>query len=437
MSMRPIAFICRCFRPVTLVLCLALMAAAQRSAAAPESLPVARPNVLIILADDLGYSDLGCFGGEIRTPNLDALSQDGLRFTQFYNSSRCCPSRASLLTGLYPHQAGIGRFVGGGNAPGYLGRLADRAVTIAQVLKPAGYATYAVGKWHVNEPSPTARGFDGFYGFIHGYAVDSWDTKMLIRLPEDQPAIQYEPGRFYATDAITDHALLFLEEARGRKQPWLIYVAYQAPHFPVQAPVELTATYVETYRQGWDTIRAGRLEKMKQLGLMPDGLPMPPRARIDRLDVAKRLGSMTEDGLNPPWQSLPADRQEDLAHRMAVYAAMVEQMDTNIGRLVESLRDAGELDNTLIVFTSDNGACAEWEPFGFDLDPNAYKNHKPGYGVNGGTPGRPNTLHTGDALNKWAGPAACSATAAAGPTRATRRCPTTSTMPTRAASARR
>lgn len=405
MPSRPIAAFHRLFRPVSLCLCIVLLMAARQPAdAAPNARQGDRPNLLIILADDLGYSDLGCFGGEIKTPRLDRLADQGLRFTQFYNSSRCCPSRASLLTGLYPHQAGIGRFVGNGKAPGYLGHLADRCVTIAQVLRPAGYSTYAVGKWHVNDPGPIARGFDGFYGFVHGYAVDSWDPKMMIRLPEDRPAIPYKPGTFYATDAITDHALLFLDEARGRRQPWFLYVAYQAAHFPVQAPVELTATYVETYRKGWDAIRAGRLERMKELGLMPDGLPLPDRARIDRLDVAKRLGSMTEDGLNPAWDSLPADRREDLAHRMAVYAAMVEQMDTNIGRLVESLRDHGELDNTLIVFTSDNGACAEWEPFGFDLDADAYKNNKPGYGVNGGTPGRPNILHTGEALRQMGGP---------------------------------
>ena len=363
-----------------------------------------RPNILLILADDLGYSDLGCYGGEIRTPNLDALAGDGLRYTQFYNSSRCCPSRASLLTGLYPHQAGIGRFVGNGKLPGYLGHLSDQCVTLAEVLRPAGYSTYAVGKWHVNEPGPTRRGFDGFYGFVHGYAVDSWNPRMMIRLPDDQPARTYAPGEFYATDAITDHALDFLGEAREKDRPWFVYVAYQAAHFPVQAPPELTATYVETYRRGWDAIREDRLAKMKRLGLMPSDLTLPPRSPIDRPDIARRLGSMTQDGLNPAWDTLDADRREDLAHRMAVYAAEVEKMDQNIGRLIVSLRKAGELDNTLIVFTSDNGACAEWEPFGFDLDAKDYANNPPGTGVNGGTPNKPNILHTGEALKTMGGP---------------------------------
>ena len=165
-----------------------------------------RPNILVILADDLGYSDLGCYGGEIRTPNLDTLASDGLRFTQTYNSSRCCPSRASLLTELYPHQAGIGRFVGGGKLPGYRGKLTERCVTIAEVLRPAGYGTYACGKWHVNNPGPIERGFDEFYGFVHGYAIDSWNSSMMIRLPKGRPQRAYPEGEYFATDAITDHA---------------------------------------------------------------------------------------------------------------------------------------------------------------------------------------------------------------------------------------
>lgn len=383
---------------------IAMLSALLPACFAQANLAADKPNILIILADDLGYSDLGCFGGEIRTPELDALANGGLRFTQFYNSSRCCPSRASLLTGLYPHQAGIGRFVGKGKAPGYLGRLADRSVTLAEVLKPAGYLSFASGKWHVNEPGPINRGFDRFYGFVHGYAIDSWDPKMMIALPDREQARTYNKDQFYATDAITDHALDFIEIARTENKPWLMYVSYQAPHFPIQAPLELTQTYVETYRNGWDVIRAERLAVMKELGLMPDALELPPRSRIDNLNVAKRIGSMTKDGNNPAWETLSKERQEDLAYRMAVYAAMVEQMDTNIGRLVASLRESGELENTLIVFTSDNGACAEWEPYGFDLDANAYRNNEPGKGINSYTPGMPNILHTGEMLEGMGGP---------------------------------
>lgn len=363
-----------------------------------------RPNFLVILADDLGFSDLGCYGGEILTPNLDALAENGLRFTQTYNSSRCCPSRASLLTGLYPHQAGIGRFVGNGKLPGYRGHLTDRCVTLAEVLKPAGYGTYACGKWHVNDPGPIERGFDEFYGFVHGYAVDSWDPRMMVRLPEGRPERTYDSEEYFATDAITDHALDFLEIARKREHPWLLYVGYQAPHFPVQAPPELSKSYLKTYSEGWDVIRKQRLDRMKKLGLVQRETELPPRSPIDDFKVAERIGSMTEDGRNPAWSSLEKDRQADLAMRMAVYAAMVENMDQNIGRLVQDLKERGELENTLILFLSDNGACAEWEPYGFDLDASEYTGKKRGYGINGYTPGKPNILHQGDQLAEMGGP---------------------------------
>lgn len=363
-----------------------------------------RPNIMIILADDLGYSDLGCYGGEIRTPSLDSLASRGLRFTRAYNSSRCCPSRASLLTGLYPHQAGIGRFVGNGKLPGYRGRLTDRCVTLAEVLEPAGYASYACGKWHVNDPGPIERGFCEFYGFVHGYGIDSWDPKMMIRLPKGRKAKTYSKGEYFATDAITDHALEFLQTARKTNKPWLLYTAYQAPHFPVQAPPELSKSYETTYAKGWDKLRGERFERMKKLGIITENLHLPPLSPIDNPSVAKRMGSMTKNGKNSPWNNLPPDRQADLSRRMAVYAAMVENMDSNIGRLIESLKQNNELDNTLIIFLCDNGACAEWEPFGFDLDPADYKENKRGHGINGYTPGKPNHLHTDQEIAKMGGP---------------------------------
>jgi arylsulfatase A-like enzyme len=396
----------RARRPPTLMrallACLLVLTALPGALTAAED--PAKPNILLILADDLGYSDLGCYGGEIRTPTLDSLAANGLRFTRCYNSSRCCPSRASLLTGLYPHQAGIGRFVGGGKLPGYLGRLSDRCATMAEVLEPAGYSTYACGKWHVNDPPPTERGFREFYGFVHGYAVDSWEPRMMVRLPEGRKEREYPPDRFFATDAITDHALDFLAEARESEDPWMLYVAYQAPHFPVQAPTALSATYDKVYEQGWDKLRAERLTRMKRLGIVDPALELPPRSPIDNTRVAKRMGSMTEDGLNPAWDDLPADRRADLARRMAVYAAMVEGMDSNIGRMIDSLRKNGELENTLIIFLSDNGACAEWEPFGFDLAPTPEEKIQPGRGINGYTPGQPNRLHAGDELATMGGP---------------------------------
>ncbi len=378
-------------------------------------LQAAQPNILIILADDLGYSDLGCYGGEIHTPNLDALAAGGLRFTQFYNGARCCPSRASLLTGLYPHQAGVGlmtsdrgaNFPGAGDEgskfPGYRGRLNDQCVTLGEVLRPAGYHTFACGKWHVGDFDPTTRGFDAFYGFYAGYGVNSWDENMLVSLPARAP-LKKSAGKFFATDAITDHALDFIAGTRRQpRKPWLLYLAYQAPHFPLQAPAEDIARYAPVYEQGWDKIREQRLQRMKQIGLLSGDTDLTPRSRIPNPAVAERHGSATADNNNPAWDSLPADRRADLAHRMATYAAMVDRMDANIGRVVADLRKAGDLDNTLIFFLSDNGACAEWDPFGFDLTPPDPALTKAGIGVNLGTQAGANILHQGAALDHMGG----------------------------------
>jgi arylsulfatase A-like enzyme len=361
------------------------------------------PNILLILADDLGYSDLGCYGGEIRTPNLDALATGGLRFTQFYNCTRCCPSRASILTGLYPHQAGVGAMTGDQGQPGYRGSLQPNCVTIAQVLKAAGYRTAMVGKWHVgNNVSPIARGFDNFYGWTRGYAVDSWEPRMLTRLPAGATQRSYPSGEFFATDSLTDHALDFLSAMRSSAAPWFLYVAYQAPHFPIQSREGDAQGYAEIYARGWDKIREERLARQKKLGLIPAETMLPPHSAIPLPSVAQRLGSMSADGNNPPWESLPAERRADLTQRMAVYAGMVTGMDRNVGRILADLRANHELENTLIFFLSDNGACAEWEPFGFDLAP--VTNPQPGVGINLGTPTAPNVLHRGNDLPKMGGP---------------------------------
>ena len=372
--------------------------------AQPRTQPDARPNIVLILADDLGYSDLGCYGGEIKTPNLDGLAQNGLRFTQFYNSARCCPTRAALLTGLYPHQAGVGAMTNdaGEEFPGYRGALQPDTVTLAEVLKAAGYRTAMSGKWHVGDRvSPVERGFDDFYGFTRGYGVDSFDPRMMIRLPGGKPRRSYRPGEFYATDAITDHALDFLSDARGTKQPWFLYLAYQAPHFPVQSRADDAEAYAGTYDGGWDELRAGRLARMINLGSAPKNTRLTARSAIPRPDVAKRLGSMTADGNNPAWEALDTERRADLAGRMKAYAGMVSGMDRNVGRLIADLRRHGELDNTLILFLSDNGACAEWEPFGFDLPPPATV--AAGAGINMGTPNSPNILRRGAQLAAMGG----------------------------------
>jgi arylsulfatase len=374
------------------------------SSTAPSATQSSRPNILVILADDLGYSDLGCYGGEIKTPNLDGLAENGLRFTQFYNSARCCPTRAALLTGLYPHEAGVGEMTAdaGEKYPGYRGAIQPYTVTLAEVLKAAGYRTAMSGKWHVGDQvSPIERGFDDFYGFTRGYAVDSFDGRMMIRLPEGKSSRSYKPGEYFATDALTDHALDFLGDARKTKQPWFLYVAYQSPHFPVQSRADDAAPYANTYNKGWDRLREERLVRMKKLGAVAKNTPLTPRSSIHRPDVARRLGSMTADGNNPAWDALDAERRADLAGRMKAYAGMASGMDRNIGRLIADLKRNGELENTLILFLSDNGACAEWEPFGVDLTKPA--NVTAGAGINMGTPNMPNILHRGEGLATMGG----------------------------------
>ncbi|WP_066186796.1 MULTISPECIES: arylsulfatase [Gracilibacillus] len=317
-----------------------------------------KPNILLILADDLGFSDLGCYGGEIETPNLDQIAGDGVRFTQFYNSARCCPSRASLLTGLYPHQAGVGKMDHDLETPGYRGYLKDQCVTLAEVLGSGGYHTYLSGKWHVGRQGPIKRGFDDYYGLLGGFN-SFFEQRHYVRLPEGRTERSYSEAEFYATDAITDHALDFLEDSRKDDDPFFLYLSYNAPHFPLQAPQEEINKYEKVYNKGWDRLREERLEKMKELGIVSKDSQLPERAEYwsrDR-DIS---------GRNPAWDSIDSDRQKDLAKRMAIYAAMVDRMDQNIGRVIDNLREKDELDNTLILFCSDNGACGEWDPWGFD-----------------------------------------------------------------------
>jgi arylsulfatase len=319
-----------------------------------------RPNILLIVADDLGYSDLGCFGGEIRTPNLDALASNGVRLAQFYSTARCCPSRASILTGQYSHRVGIGHMVTDLGHPGYRGRLSENAATLAEVLRPSGYRTFMSGKWHVGTQDPTRHGFEEFYGTLIS-AATFWDQAGYIRRPQGSNTRNYSAGSFYGTDALTDYGLEFLENARTTPgQPWFLYLAYNAPHFPLHGRPEDIAKYRHRYETGWDALRQERLAKMKRLGLVSGKTRLSPRSRFTNWGE-------TQTAENPPWNSLPEDRRADLAMRMAIYAAMVDRMDQNIGRVIADLRARGELENTLIFFMSDNGACAEWDPFGFDV----------------------------------------------------------------------
>jgi len=319
-----------------------------------------RPNILLIVADDLGYSDLGCFGAEIDTRNLDALAADGIRFTQFYTTARCCPSRASILTGQYPHRVGVGHMVTDLGHPGYRGRLSENAATLAEVVKAAGYRTFISGKWHVGTPDPTRHGFEQYFGTLIS-AQSFWDSAQYLRLPRGGKTRSYDANSFYGTDALTDHALDFLEDARTTPdRPWFLYLAYNAPHFPLQARPEDIARYRNRYTSGWDAIRQERLARMKDLRLVARDTQLPPRSKFTN------YGETVKEQ-NPPWDSLPEDRRADLARRMAIYAAMIDRMDQDIGRVTADLRARNELDNTLVMFLSDNGACAEWDPFGFDV----------------------------------------------------------------------
>ncbi len=341
-----------------------------------------RPNILVILADDLGYSDLGCFGGEIPTPNIDRLASGGLRFSAFYNSARCCPSRAALMTGLHPHEAGIGSFANAKPRPGqtaaYTGHLLPDTATMAEVLGASGYSTWMVGKWHMGTPGPIARGFQNYFGYKNflAHSENQWDPAKYVRLPAStKPELTYPADHFYVTDVFTDYALEFLKQARQvsipnsalripHSKPWLLYLAHSSPHFPVQAPKESIDRHMATYRKGWDVLRAGRFERQKKLGLVPSDAKLPPRSEVPVDEEAIANGFPGQS--NPAWDSLPADRREDLARRMATFAAMVEHIDLGVGRILADLEKNGELDNTLILFTSDNGACYEWGPFGFD-----------------------------------------------------------------------
>ena len=318
------------------------------------------PNILLIVADDLGFSDLGCYGSEIETPNLDAMAENGVMLTRFYSTGRSCPSRASILTGLYAHRAGLGYMVQDLGQQGYRGRIADDAVTIAQVLQMSDYRTFISGKWHLGTNDPTRHGFEEFYGTLVS-AQTFWDQDHYKRLPEGREAIKYNEGEFYGTNALTDHAITFLDEARKTPdKPWFLYLAYNSPHFPLQAPDSVIARYVERYTEGWDEIRDQRYERMKKLGIIPESTKLSPRSRY------WNWGEQ-ETGTNPAWIDVPADRQKDLVQRMAIYAAMVDVMDQNIGRMLSNLELNDELNNTLIIFVSDNGACAEWDPYGFDI----------------------------------------------------------------------
>jgi arylsulfatase A-like enzyme len=311
-----------------------------------------KPNILVVLVDDMGFSDIGCYGSEIPTPNLDRLAANGLRFTQFYNTGRCCPTRASVLTGLYPHEAGVGHMTDDDGVPGYRGRLNDRCVTIAEVLRGAGYFTAMSGKWHVGQNHgvvPWERGFDRSMNSPAGgfYYPEGKQKRIFLNgqaLADDAPEL---PKNWYSTDLWTDYGIKFIDEARAAQKPFFLYLAYNAPHFPLQAPADEIAKFRGKYKIGWDKLREQRHARQKELGVVDKSWPLSPRP--DRVQA---------------WDNLSDKDKDRFDHIMAIYAACIAHMDTAVGRVVAALKQRDVLDNTLIMFMSDNGGNAESGPDG-------------------------------------------------------------------------
>ncbi|VGO13295.1 Arylsulfatase [Pontiella desulfatans] len=300
-----------------------------------------RPNILLILSDDMGWSDIGCFGGDAETPVLDGLAKRGIRFTQFYNSARCMPTRASLLTGLHPHQAGIGHMAGDWGTPAYSGHLLDTCVTLGEVLRTAGYHTSQLGKWHVGNRKkgvmPDLRGFDRSWtreGKVDYFKHDIYEL-------DGKPWVCPDPGSFYSTEEMDRQAVGFIDDARKQDKPFFMYAAYDAAHWPLHARPE----DIEKYRgrfinRGWDKMRAERFERQRELGVVSRNWKLQPR-----------------DPAVPAWDEVKEKELWDL--KMAVYCAQIDAMDRSIGRIVAHLKKTGQLENTLVFFLQDNGACPE------------------------------------------------------------------------------
>jgi arylsulfatase A-like enzyme len=344
------------------VVCAAVMTLTVLTGTTPiKERPVkSRPNIVMIVADDLGFSDLGCYGSEVNTPELDRLAAHGLRFKQFYNCARCCPSRASILTGLYPHEAGVGHMLEPWHPPGYTTGLNEQCATIAEVLHTAGYRTYHVGKWHVGgvgqkDPRnlPVNRGFDHAHGTGGG-----GNYFKLYPLYDDLKAVQPGPG-FYATDVFADWGVSAIRQHQREHagRPFFLHLCFTAPHFPLQAHPADIARHRGAYKIGWDELRKQRFARQKTLGVIDPSWNLSPRDSIARA-----------------WSETPeADRDEwDL--RMSVYAGMIECLDRGIARVLDELRQAGLTENTVVIFFSDNGASAE----ALNSYPDPARGHKPG-----------------------------------------------------------
>ena len=305
-----------------------------------------KPNIILILADDMGFSDIGCFGSEVSTPNLDRLAARGIRVSQFYNNPRCCPSRASIMAGLYSQQAGMGMMTadhGRYPYPQYAGELSTQTITIPEALKTSGYSTAMVGKWHLATENadgrhdyPLQRGFDHFWGMIAGASV-YYESPHLFSGNDPLPP---PPANEYLTDLWAEHAASYVTDLAGQKNPFFLYAAFNAPHWPIQAPEDLIEKYAKRYAEGWDALREERHRKQMAMGIVSSKWALTPR-----------------DPRVPAWENA-GDKAWEM-RRMAVYAAMIERLDTGIGRILDSVEKAGIADNTLIVFMSDNGGNSE------------------------------------------------------------------------------
>ncbi len=303
-----------------------------------------RPNIILIMADDMGYSDLGCFGGEIDTPNLDALAREGMRYRQFYNCAKCGPTRATLLTGQYDQAVGKSHM--------------EHGVTFGEVLRKAGYRTIISGKWH-QSPLPTTRGFDRYFGLADG-CCNFWNPGTEARPGEPAPGRKRKSARrwaiegeaiagyvpekkdFYTTDEFANYAIERLEEYKGEDKPWLLYLPFTAPHYPLHAWPEDIAKYRGRYRMGWDALRERRYKRQVEMGVIDAKYAVSPR-----------------DPAVPAWETLSEKEKDEYDLLMSVYAAMVDRMDQAIGRVFAKVRQLGDWDNTLVMFLSDNGGCAE------------------------------------------------------------------------------
>lgn len=329
------------------------------------------PNIVLIMCDDMGFSDLGCYGSEIKTPNIDKLAQEGVRFSQFKNTGRSCPSRAALLTGRYPHQAGMGWMAEvDEHRPGYRGQIDKEYPTIAEIMKAGGYSTYMSGKWHLtaiggcdapNGSYPVQRGFDRYYGCLRG----GGDYYKPSPVYNDLEKICDLPDNYYYTNAITDSAVCFVNR-HNIENPMFLYVAHYAPHLPLQAPEEYVKKCIDRYEVGYDVLRRQRFERQKKLGLVPSNMELP-------------LFNKEFEDKRPAWEDLSEELQEQWVKDMATYAAMIEIMDEGIGNLVNAIKKKGMYENTVFIFLSDNGATDEGGYIGqlmSDLSNTPYRSYK-------------------------------------------------------------